>query len=486
LRKSDSDVRVRFAPSPTGYLHVGGARTALFNWLFARHNHGKFILRIEDTDRTRSTEDALRAIIDSLKWLGLDWDEGPFRQTDRLEHYRRAADKLLADKKAYYCYCQPSELEERRRQAKKTGGKQGYDRRCLNLSATDRAGLEAEGRKPVIRFKSPDEGQIIVKDLIRGKVTFANADLDDLIIMRPDGIATYNFAVVVDDAALGITHVIRGEDHLSNTPRQIQLYQALGYKIPKFAHLSMILGPDKSLLSKRHGATSVEVYRDQGYLPEAMVNYLALLGWSYDAETNIFSLSELIDKFSLDNVGKAAAVFDHDKLKWMNGVYIRELSADNLTDSLIHIWRQAGLLKGDIDGDKYNWLREIAKICQERLTLLRDILTVTDFFFLDSLVYDQASVEKVIIGKEAASKLPLVGRRLSALSDWAVKPIEGALRELAQEVEMKPGKLFQPVRVAVTGRRVSPPLFETLWLLGRERSLRRVRDAAEKFVVKAG
>ena len=414
----------------------------------------------------------------------LGWDEGPYRQTDRLELYRRAADKLVADKKAYYCYCQPSELEERRRQAKKSRQKQGYDRRCRNLSATDRARLEAEGRKPVIRFQSPDDGQIIVNDIIRGKVAFANADLDDLIIMRPDGLATYNFAVVIDDAELGITHVIRGEDHLSNTPRQIQLYKALGYKVPIFAHLSMILGPDKSLLSKRHGATSVEVYRDQGYLPEAMVNYLALLGWSYDAETTIFSIDELIKKFSLNNVGKAAAVFDHDKLKWMNGVYIRELSVNKLTDRLVPIWRQAGLIKGDISEDKYNWLREITKICQERLILLQDIVAMTDFFFLDEIAYDQASLDKVITGKEAARKLPLIGERLSSLANWDPEAIEITLRALAEEVELKPGKLFQPVRVAVTGRRVSPPLFETLWLLGREQSIRRINEVGKQFTAK--
>lgn len=479
--EDDAKVRVRFAPSPTGYLHVGGARTALFNWLFARHHQGRFILRIEDTDCTRSTEDALRAIIDSLKWLGLDWDEGPYRQTDRLELYRRAVDKLLADGKAYYCYCTPEELEKRRRQAKKAGHRPGYDRRCLNLSAGERTKAKDEGRRPVIRFQSPDDGHTIVNDLIRGKVSFANSELDDLIIMRPDGMPTYNFAVVVDDADLGITHVIRGEDHLPNTPRQIQLYQALGYKLPEFAHLSMILGADKSLLSKRHGATSVEAYRDQGYLPKAMVNYLALLGWSYDAETTIFSIDELIEKFSLDKVGKAAAVFDHDKLKWMNGIYIRELPADKLADKLISVWRQAGLIAGEIDEDKNNWLLEITKVCQERLGLLQDIVLMTDFFFLDEIVYDQRAVDKVITGKEPARKLELVSERLSSLTDWAPGSIESVLRSLAAELELKPGQLFQPIRVALTGRGISPPLFETLWLLGRDKSLRRIDEVGRRF-----
>lgn len=469
-------VRTRFAPSPTGYLHVGGARTALFSWLFAQHHGGRFILRIEDTDRSRSTEEAVRAIIESMEWLGLDWDEGPYRQTERLELYKRAADRLLSENKAYYCYCTPEELEARRQAAIAAGRPPGYDRRCLYISERERREFEDDGRRPVLRFFSPDEGQTVFADIIRGEVSFDNASLDDLIILRADGVPTYNFAVVIDDVDLNISHVIRGEDHLSNTPRQIQIYQALGFKIPEFAHLPLILGPDKTLLSKRHGATSVAVYRDQGYLPEVMINYLALLGWSYDAETTIFSRDELIDKFSLDRVGKAAAVFDQEKLIWMNGVYIRRLPVDELTKRLITIWRQANLIDKIAD-DKLIWLTAIAKICQERLTILSEIVPLTDFFFQEEIGYDQAAVAKFLKGNEAARALMLARERLAALTDWSVESIEATLRSLAAELELKPGKLFQPVRVAVTGRAVSPPLFETLWLLGKDKSLRRLSRA---------
>lgn len=477
-RKTDlgAQVRTRFAPSPTGYLHVGGARTALFSWLVARNTGGCFVLRIEDTDRSRSTEDAVEAIIDSMKWLGLNWDEGPYRQTDRLDLYKEAAAKLLAADKAYYCYCLPEELEERRRTAKEAGEAPAYDRRCRDLSAEECKAFEAEGRRPVIRFLSPDEGRTVFTDIVRGGIAFDNASLDDLVIVRADGMPTYNFAVVIDDAALKITQVIRGEDHLSNTPRQIQIYQALGFRLPEFAHLPLILGPDKTLLSKRHGAIGIGAYRDSGYLPEAMVNYLALLGWSYDDKTTMFSVSDLIEKFSLERVGKAAAVFDYEKLKWLNGVYIRELPLPELSRRLLPFWRQAGLLE---DGAAESagiseWLAEIANICRERLVLLSDIVSLTDFFFKDDIGYDRAAVEKSRKGKEAIEALPLVSERLVFITDWRVETIETVLRGLAVELDLKPGKLFQPIRVAVTGKSVSPPLFETLWLLGKEKSLSRL------------
>ncbi|MBI4734106.1 MAG: glutamate--tRNA ligase, partial [Rubrobacteridae bacterium] len=339
----NQSVRVRFAPSPTGYLHIGGARTALFNWLFARHFGGTFVLRIEDTDRERSTEEAIHAIIDSMKWLGLSWDEGPFRQMDRMDRYEEEARRLLDEGKAYKCYCTPDELEAMRKAALDKKEAPKYNRKCAGLTPYEEAKIEAEGCKPVIRFRCPDEGTTLIEDMVKGPVSFENANLDDFIMVRADGIPTYNFAVVVDDFDMKITHVIRGDDHLSNTPRQIVLYQALGYEIPKFGHLPMILGPDKTRLSKRHGATAVESYRDEGYLAPALINYLALLGWGFEDQT-IFALDELIEKFDVGGVGKSPAVFDPAKLDWMNGVYIRELSLDGFVEQIKPLLVKANLI----------------------------------------------------------------------------------------------------------------------------------------------
>ncbi len=331
-------IRVRFAPSPTGFLHVGGARTALFNWLYARHNKGSFILRIEDTDRSRSTEEFIEAIINGMKWLGLEWDEGPFRQTDRFDVYRTYINKLLQEGKVYHCYCAPEELELKRKEAMAQRRPLKYDGRCRNIEGQEtlqttggQARDKRQEKKAVIRFKMPQKGQTVVDDLIRGKVVFENEQLDDLIIMRSDGTPTYNFVVVADDVDMKITHVIRGDDHLSNTPKQIQFYNALGYPVPKFAHLPMILGSDKARLSKRHGATSVTAYCEAGYMSEALVNYLVRLGWSY-GDQEIFSKEELINYFSLKNVGKAAAVFNPEKLLWLNSQYIMKTPSEKLAE----------------------------------------------------------------------------------------------------------------------------------------------------------
>lgn len=475
-----ADVRVRFAPSPTGYLHVGGARTALYNWLFARRHGGKFVLRIEDTDRARSTEDAIRAIIDSLDWLGMTADEGPHRQTDRLDRYSAKAADLINSGQAYYCYCRPAELEARRLKAAAKGESPKYDRRCRNLAPAEEAAFKSEGREPSTRFISNDEGQTIVDDLIRGRVVFDNDQLDDLIIMRPDGIPTYNFAAVFDDIDMGITHVIRGEDHLPNTPRQTQIYRALGADPPVFAHLSMILGEDKTPLSKRHGAASVEVFKEEGYLPEALINFLALLGWAWDDHTTIFSTADLVEKFSLEKVTKSPAVFDTSKLDWMNGVYIRQLAPDKLVEALVPVWRQAGLLpEADVDKVSKSKLSAIAAVCQERLVKLTDIIALSDFFFAE-VRFDQASVDKVL-RPAGAGVLGAAAAALSAIDDWTSPAIEAALRRLAEELGQKAGKVFQPIRVAVTGKTVSPPLFETLEILGKETSLRRLAAATSKF-----
>ncbi|HHY09450.1 MAG TPA: glutamate--tRNA ligase, partial [Firmicutes bacterium] len=343
-------VRVRFAPSPTGYLHVGGARTALFNWLFARHHSGVFVLRIEDTDLARSSEEATQVILDALEYLGLDWDEGPkvggdygpYHQSERLDIYRKYAQKLLAAGRAYECFCTPEELEAKRKELIAKNKASHYDRRCLHLSAEEKEALRSKGIKPAIRFRAVSEGETEVADLIRGKVVFENTQIDDFVIYKSDGTPTYNFAVVVDDALMKISHVIRGEDHLSNTPKQIQIYDALGLPLPKFAHIPMILGPDKALLSKRHGATSVMEFSKEGYLPQAMVNYLSLLGWGYDDSQTMFSVPDLIEKFSLERVSKNPAVFDLQKLEWMNGVYIRELSLEELYKKALPFWQKAG------------------------------------------------------------------------------------------------------------------------------------------------
>ncbi len=472
-------VRVRFAPSPTGYLHVGGARTALYNWLFARHLGGEFVLRIEDTDRKRSTEDAIHGIIESMNWLGLDWDESLSRQTDRLDTYVSIANSLMESGQAYHCYCSPEELRERRSVAKRKGEAPGYDRRCRDLSVEQEAAFLAEDRLPAIRFRANLEGETVVEDLVRGRVVFNNAELDDLIILRPDAVPTYNFAVVVDDHDMGITHVVRGEDHLSNTPLQIQIYRALGVEPPVFAHLSMILGADKAPLSKRHGATSVEAFRDEGYLPEAMVNFLALLGWAWDDHTTIFSIDDLIEKFSLKKVSKSPAVFDMDKLDWMNGHYIRELTVEELTYRLIPVWRQAGLLLSDeVDLRDMPRLRSITAICRERLVKLNDIIELTDFFFRP-VKYDPKAFEKALRKEGVDTVLRSAAANLGEIGEWATPTIEAALRELADELGEKPRKVFQPIRVAVSGRLVSPPLFESLEILGREESLARLRMAEE-------
>jgi glutamyl-tRNA synthetase len=493
----DNNVRVRFAPSPTGYLHIGGARTALFNWLFARHYRGTFILRIEDTDRERSTEEAINAIIEAMSWLGLDWDEGPFRQMDRLDRYREESERLLADGKAYKCYCTPAELEEMRKAALDRKEAPKYNRRCLSLSTEEQQKLEAEGCKPVIRFRCPDEGTTVIEDMVKGTVSFENANLDDFIMVRADGIPTYNFAVVVDDHDMNMTHVIRGDDHLSNTPRQIVLYQALGYDVPLFGHLSMILGPDKTRLSKRHGATAVESYRDDGYLAPALINYLALLGWGYEDQT-IFTLDELIEKFDVSGVSKSPAVFDPAKLDWMNGVYIRELSLDEFVSYIKPMLAAAKLIPSatqtvpesdagsyktgsGIDLSKYNdaWFLRLAEVTQERITKLSEIVELTDFFF-KKVEFQPEAVEKVF-KKDPSQTKEILEKAVEVLSDdsfnFSAEEIEKRLRGLIETTGLKAKFVFQPVRVAMSGRMVSPPLFETIELLGRSVAIERLGEA---------
>jgi len=475
-------VRVRFAPSPTGYLHVGGARTALYNWLFARHHQGTFILRIEDTDQVRSTQESLGGILDSLHWLGLDWDEGPevggelgpYFQMQRLHFYRAAAERLMDEKRAYLCYCTPEELKERRKAALARGETPGYDRRCRDLSPRERATLEAQGRKPALRFAMPLEGETVVHDLVRGDVHFANQQLDDLIIMRADGFPTYNFAVVVDDILMQMTHVIRADEHLTNTPRQIQIYEALGHNPPQFAHVSMILGLDHTKLSKRHGATSVSDYRDAGYLPEATVNFLALLGWAYDDKRELFTREELIEHFSLEKVNPAPSIFSEEKLDWMNGVYIRQLEPDDLANRLLPFLKKAGL---EADMEK---VRRLVPLIQERMRVLSDGIELVDFFLKEEVVYDpQLLIGKKMTAQQSQAALKVTRERLENLPLFDEENLENALRNLADELCLTAGQLFSIIRIAVTGKKVAPPLFGTLAVLGKERALSRIDLALE-------
>lgn len=458
-------VRTRFAPSPTGWLHIGGARTALFNWLFARHHGGKFILRIEDTDQIRSTEEATQAILEAMTWLGLDCDEGPVHQRDRLDLYRDAARKLVREGKAYYCSCTPEELENKRKQALAEGRKPKYDGTCREKEV-------GPGPNRVIRFRSSPVGVTILNDLIKGPISFNNEELDDLIIERSDGFPTYNFAVVIDDADMGMTHVIRGDDHVNNTPRQVLLYQALRYKVPEFAHVPMILGSDKTRLSKRHGATSVTAYRDMGYLPEALVNYLVRLGWSH-GDQEIFSLSELIEYFSLDSVGKSAAVFNPEKLIWLNQHYIKNKDLDTLTDTAAPYFKSLG-----IEVSNRDYLKRVVSDLRTRAKTMVDLAESGAFYFNDDIKYDPETAGKFL---DPAGKAILgdIAQGLSALDGLSKENIEDTLRKISTERNAKLKNVVQPLRVALTGRTVSPGIDEVILTLGKECTLRRIRHALE-------
>ncbi|MGB9607724.1 MAG: glutamate--tRNA ligase [bacterium] len=471
-------VRVRFAPSPTGHLHIGSARTALFNWLFAKNQGGVFILRIEDTDIKRNVEEAFGAILSAMEWLGLNWDEGPYYQSERMELYRGAIERLLEEGKAYPCYCLPEELEERRREALERGEKPMYDRRCRELSDKERARLEREGRKPAFRFKVPLEGKTVFKDIIRGRIEFLNEEIEDFVIMRRDGIPTYNLACVVDDHHMQITHIIRGEDHISNTPKQILLYKALGYPIPQFAHLPMILGPDKSRLSKRHGATSVNSYKEQGFLPEAMLNFLALLGWSPGGNREIISREEMIKEFSLERVKKHPAIFNIDKLIWINSHYMKTYSPARLARLAVPFLVREGLID---ENYPISILEQIIPLVQERAKTLGEIGRWTDYFFLEKINYDEQAVEEWLRDSEHRRLLSLAEEALSQCEPFTKEKVEEVLRGLAEKEGVKAKEIFHPLRVAVTGRTVSPPLIESLVILGKERTLKRIEEAISLF-----
>ncbi|HEX9377648.1 MAG TPA: glutamate--tRNA ligase [Actinomycetota bacterium] len=476
---SDSNpVRCRFAPAPSGFLHVGGARTALFNWLFARHHGGVFVLRVEDTDADRVTDEAVQVLERSLRWLGLDWDEGPevgglhgpYRQTERYDVYRKVGEQLAAGGHAYRCYCTPEELEARRKEALARGSAPGYDGRCRRLTDTERAAFEAEGRPWALRFAIPEGRDVEFDDLVKGPSRFASDSLRDFIVVRSDGSPTYLLASGVDDIRMGMTHVIRGEDLLPSTPRQLLLFESLGAEPPRYAHLPLILGPDRAKLSKRHGAVAVEWFREHGYLPDAVVNYLALLGWSPGGDRELFSRQELVEAFDLSHVSHHPAVFDAQKLEWMNGQYLRQLSDEDLAVRLVDVLADAG------EPADIRVVRQAAPLVKERMQTLDRAPELLRFLFRDDVPLDErarAAVEKV-----GAEYLTEAADRLEALGTWTAPAIAGALDELVQARGLNRTKGWQPVRAAVTGTTVSPPLPESLALLGRERTVARLRRAA--------
>lgn len=456
--------RVRFAPSPTGHLHIGGARTALYNWLLARRLGGKFILRIEDTDTERSTQEYVQSIMDGMTWLGLRWDEGPFHQMERMDIYRAHVDQLMREGKAYRCYCTPEELEARRAAQTAAHQKPKYDGRCREANITD------DSRTYCIRFKAPLEGTTIVKDVIRGEIPFENKELDDLVIMRGNNTPTYNFTVVVDDVTMKITHVIRGDDHLNNTPRQMLLYQAFNYPAPTFAHLPMILGADKKKLSKRHAATSVVSYRDMGYLSEALLNYLARLGWSH-GDQELFSLMEMIDAFDLEHVGKSAAVFDIEKLNWVNQQHIKKLSDAELTHMCVPFFQKEG-----IAWDDQTLAIAAVHLERERAKTLVDLVNQCKFYFADHVTFDEAAKAKWLTA-DGKKLLETIHTRLSALEPFNEQTIGAIFKQLVEETGLKMVNLAQPCRVALCGSTVSPGIYEVMAVLGKPATLKRLQTA---------
>jgi glutamyl-tRNA synthetase len=472
-------VRVRFAPSPTGNLHLGSARTALFNYLFAKHSDGKFILRIEDTDQQRNKEDSLEGIIIALEWLGLQWDEGPFIQSERLHIYREYVDRLLKSGRAYRCYCTTEELESIRKSQWEKGEALSYDRRCCYLTEEEIRQKEDQGLPYVIRFKVDREGDTVIHDKIRGEVRFPNSAIDDFVIIKSDGMPTYQLAVVVDDAEMGITHVIRGEEHLSNTPKQYQIFKALGCKPPEYAHIPLILAPDRSKLSKRHGAVWVGQFQDDGYLADALVNYLALLGWALDDKTEVFSRDELIKHFSLEGISKNPAIFDYKKLAWFNGVYIRALGIKEFTDLAVPHLIKAGVLTEALTGSARNRLERILELIQVRVQTLTEVPEKVRYFFSDKITYEPKAVRKFFTKEYVLNLFEELIEGFIKLDEFKAESIEQIFHDYQEKSGLKLGDIIQPVRLAVTGDVVSPPMHETLEVLGRAKTCERIKEAAE-------
>ena len=483
----NKNIRVRFAPSPTGYLHIGGARTALFNWLFAKHYGGTFILRIEDTDRARSTHEAVEAIIDGMKWLGLDWDEGPekggeygpYFQTERLNLYREFVEKLLETGAAYYCYCSAEELADRRKKQFADGKPPIYDRKCLNLSETEKKKLGKEGKRPAIRFKMPDK-LIVVQDLIKGSMEFESKLLSDFVITKSDGIPTYNFAAVIDDILMKISLVMRGDDHISNTPKQIAIYQALGVPLPEFAHIPMIMGPDNTRLSKRHGATSVMEFQRMGFLPEAVVNYIALLGWSPGTNQEIFPIKDLIKYFTLDKVSNHSAIFDMEKLNWFNNEYLKRLPDEKYVEMLQPFLKDAGYIELPLSEEKENWLRKVVSLMKSRVRNLKQFLEFGDYFFVENFTVEEDAT-KILEQNGVRDILEHLVEILKGIKDWKEENIESEVREMANQLNLKGKQIIHPTRVSLSGKTVGPGLFLLMEVLGKETNIKRLEKTIDEL-----
>ena len=481
-----TDVRVRVAPSPTGYLHLGLARTALFNWLFAKHHNGTFVLRVDDTDVERSTEESLENILKSFRWLGITFDEGvgiggdygPYKQSERLEIYHEYTEKLLETGGAYYCYCTKEELDKEREQAREQRKAYIYSGKCRNLTADEREKHEAEGRKPSIRLKVP--GKVItVHDLVKGNVDFQTVLIGDFIIVRPSGMPMYNFASAIDDMTMKTSHIIRADEHLANTPKQILIYEALKCPLPEFAHVPLVMGKKGEKLSKRHGATSAEEYRKQGYLPEAMINYLVRLGWSYDDQEEVFTIDELIEKFTLDRVGTSSGIFDQQKLLWLNGEYIAKMDIDARTKAVIPFLQEAGLIGEDVPPEKYEWIKAIVTAIGDRLKTLTQIIDYAGAFFVDELEYDEKAVQKRLRQDYVPQMLEDLKGIFQATEPFDEAKLEEVIRDYSEKTGLSGSKIIHPLRVALTGKPVGPGIFETVVLVGRERAIQRLDKGVE-------
>ncbi len=481
-----SDIRVRFAPSPTGYLHIGGARTALFNWLFARKMGGKLILRIEDTDTERLKEDSVSQILTSLKWLGLNWDEGPevggdygpYYQSERRELYNKYVQQLLDEGKAYYCFCTAEDLAAAREKQRAAKQPFRYARTCRDLDPAEAAKRVAAGEPYSVRIKIPVEGTITVHDLIHGDVTFSMDQFDDFVIMKSNGMPTYNFAVVVDDHLMKMTHVLRAEEHLSNTPKQLLMYEALGWEPPKFGHMPMILAPDRSKLSKRHGATSVEEFREQGYLPQSIINYLTLLGWGPGDEREIFTLAETVELFELEQMSKKAAVYDTKKLTWMNGQYLSELPLEKILPEVEGFFIKDGLCDAEWLAAHKDYFAKLVDTVRVRVKTLQEVADASTYFFKDVTEYDEKGVAKHF-KPEAVALLEKCIAAIEADEVYDLTSTEAAYNKIAEENGLSLGKVIHPTRLALTGRTVSPGMFDVMVLLGKERTLARMYKAIE-------
>lgn len=481
-----SEVRVRFAPSPTGYLHIGGARTALFNWLFAHKMGGKLILRIEDTDTERLKEDSVSQILTSLKWLGINWDEGPevggdcgpYYQSERLPIYQKYAEQLLEQGKAYYCFCSSADLEAQREKQRAAKQPFRYARTCRDLPVEEAKARAAAGEPYSVRVKIPVEGTITVHDLIHGDVTFNMDQFDDFVIVKSNGMPTYNFAVVVDDHLMGMTHVLRAEEHLSNTPKQLLIYDALGWEPPKFGHMPMILAPDRSKLSKRHGATSVEEFRSQGYLAEAIVNYLTLLGWGPGDERELFTLQETVKLFELEQMSKKAAIYDTKKLTWMNGQYLSELPLEKILPEAKPFFIKDGFVTEDWFAEHEEYFAKLVDVVRVRVKTLQEVADAASYFFQDVTEYDAKGVAKHF-KPESVGLLEQCIAAVEADEVYDLASTEAAYNKIAADNGLALGKVIHPTRLALTGRTVSPGMFDVMVLLGKEKTLERLHKAVE-------